>query len=120
MSSCKAPCSRSGEEVALGESSEVIRFHILDRSIIDNAWRDYAVFHQATDRLDGGGVDLVVVCRHVRRSTLPSIFFLHRLSNPRDFGLSMPRCFARFRATIFFSATSAGVFTFRSHQSQRS
>jgi hypothetical protein len=34
------PNADSGEEMALCEFAQVIRVHILDRSFIDNAWRD--------------------------------------------------------------------------------
>jgi hypothetical protein len=63
-SRCNGPEAASGKEMGLGVVSKVIRFDILDRSIVNIAGRDHVAGNQFAQYRAGGRVYLVVVGRH--------------------------------------------------------
>jgi hypothetical protein len=60
-----APDADPGEEVALGVTTKVIGFHVLDAAVVDIAWRDVSGLDKLAQPRRRERVKLVVICGHV-------------------------------------------------------
>jgi hypothetical protein len=64
-----APDADAGEEVALGESSQVVGLDIVNAPLVNFAGRDVASGNQVAQPLAAERFNLVVVGRHVQPPT---------------------------------------------------